>query len=99
MKDRASDLDADVPEPSRGIRIGKQIVSQRRVKVENGVTVEADVLCRIDEKFDGLFVVEDHLRFVSLFPLRLFAGFDQTRGIEQGVRVAFQAARIPREVD
>ena len=76
MKDRASDLDDDVTETARRLRVWKQVVRKRSVKIENGISVEADVLSGIDEKLDSVLVVEDHLRFSLVFPFRFLADLD-----------------------
>ena len=92
MKDRAFDTDAYMPEPACRVRIGKQVARQQRMKVENGVAIEADLLCRADQKLDRVLVVKDHLRLESFLTFRFLANIEQTRGIEQRIGVALKAA-------
>ena len=81
-----------MPETPRRLRVGQQVVRQQRVKVENGVAIEADVLRPIDQELDGVLVVEDHQRFESLLAFRFFPYLEQTRGIEQRIGVSLQTA-------
>ena len=69
------------------------------MQVEDRVAVEADVLSRFDEELDRVLVVEDHLRFEPASTLGLFAEPDEAPRVEEGVGIALQAARVPREVD
>ena len=99
MEDRTVDAHARPPQTAGRIRVRQQILRQRRMKVEDRVAVETDILRGIDEKLDGALVVEDHLRVAPLLPLRDLAGLDQPPGVEQRVGVALEAARVPRKVD
>ena len=63
------------------------------------MAVEANVLRTLDQNLDGLLVVQNHLRFAPVLALRLFAEFDETRRIEQGVGVALETARVPGQVN
>ena len=63
------------------------------------MAVEADILCTVDQDLDGLLVVQDHLRLVPVLAFRHLAELDQACGIEQGIGVALQTARVPRQVD
>ena len=49
MKDRAPDACADAPEPPRRLGIGKKVVRQHGVQIEDGVAVESDVLRLLPE--------------------------------------------------
>jgi hypothetical protein len=69
------------------------------VEIEDRIPVEADLVGGADEKLDRVFVVEDHLRFEMRPSLRFLVEFDEALGVEKGVGVAFEAARIPGEVD
>ena len=45
-----------------------------------------------DKKFDGILMVQDHLRFEMRPSLRLLTEFDKPRGIDKGVGITFEAA-------
>ena len=44
-------------------RVVQEIVGEQGMQVEDGVAFEADALGRVDQEFDRVLVVEDHLRF------------------------------------
>jgi hypothetical protein len=44
-------------------------------------------------------VVEDHLRFALPMAFGLLAEVDEAARIEQGIGVALEPARVPRQVD
>jgi hypothetical protein len=69
------------------------------MEIEDRVPIEANFVGGADEKLDRIFVVEDHLRFEVRPALRFLAELDEALGIEERVCVAFEAARIPGEVD
>ena len=62
------------------------------MKVENGIAVEPDLLRLAYKEFDGILMIEDHLRFDLILALGLLAKIDQTLGVEQRIRVSFKAA-------
>ncbi len=96
---RAADAYADVAQPSRRSRVGEEVVRQDAVQVEHRVPVEADLVGILGEELDGVLVIEDHLRLGLVTPLRLLAERDQALRVEQGVGVAFEAARVPGQID
>src|SRR5207244_1789943 len=61
VEDRTCDADADVAKPSRRIRIGKQVVGQHAVQVEDGVAIKSDLAGLAHQKLDCVLVVKDHL--------------------------------------
>ena len=73
MKDRAPDACADAPEPPRRLGIGKKVVRQHGVQIEDGV---------------------------RLNPMSSASSPSSIRRvvIEQGIGVALQTARVPRQV-
>jgi len=81
-----------MPEPAGRVGIGQQVVGQQRVKIEDRVAIEADLLRRIDQELDRVLVVEDHLRFQMSLALGLLAQIEQAPGVEQGIGVALEAA-------
>src|SRR5205814_454913 len=93
MVDGLADPYRFTAKPSRRGRVAKQVVSQQSVQVEDGVAVEADLVSRLDQKFDGRLVIEDHLRFGRGLPFGGLPQFDQTLRVEQRVGVAFETAR------
>ena len=99
LKYRTLDFDGDIPEPPRRTRVCKQVVRQRCVEIEDRMSIEADGPCVVDQKLDGFLVVQDHLRFESLFSFCFLADFEQSNGIEQRIGVALEAARVPGQID
>ena len=99
MKDRTSDADGDLAKPTRRCRVGKKVVREQRMEIENGMAVEACVLGGIDQKLDRILVIENHLRLEAVLLFRFLAELNQACGIEQRVGVALEAAGIPRKVD
>ncbi len=93
------DSDADAAESARRVGVREQVVCEQRVEIEDGVAVEADLLCGADREFDRVLVVEDHLRLKALLPFRLLAKIDEALGVKQRVGVPLKAARIPGQVD
>ena len=69
------------------------------MKAEDGVAIEPDLLRPVDEKGYGVLVVENHLGFACILPLRLLPCFDKALRIEQRIGVALQTAGVPRTVD
>ncbi len=86
------DADGDMPQPAGCRLVRQKVVRKDRVKIEDGVAVETDLVRGADEKFDRVLVVEDHLRFEAVPAFGLFAELDQASGIEQRVGVALKAA-------
>ena len=100
VEDRLLDAHGDVPQPARCGFVRQQVAGQDGVEeIEDGMAVEADVVRRVDEELDRVLVVEDHLCFETRAPVRLLAELDETPGVEQRVRVPFEPARIPGQVD
>ena len=89
----------DVAEPACRGWIGEEVVGQECVEIEYCIAIEADLVSGAYQKFDSVLVVQDHLSFDVRAPLSLFAQFDQALGVERRVGVAFEAARIPSEID
>ena len=69
------------------------------MQVEDRTAIECNVVDALDEELDGMFVVEDHLRVADVPTIRRLSEFVQAFGVEQGVGIAFQAARVPGKVD
>ena len=63
-----------VAQASARLRIGKQVVRQQGMQIEDGVTVKADLGGLFDQEFDGRLVVQDHLRFTGILA---FGGLPQ----------------------
>jgi hypothetical protein len=53
-KGRPFDAHRDMPQPSRVTFIRQEVVRENRVKIEDGVTIEADFIRRVDQKLDGI---------------------------------------------
>ena len=62
MEGGSLDADGDAPQAPCRAFIGKQVVGEHRVKIEDRIAVEADVAGGTDKEFDRVLVVEDHLR-------------------------------------
>ena len=71
MKDRPLDTDGDMAEPPRRTRIGKQVVRQQCVEIEDGTAIEADPLCPVDQKLDRVFVVKPKFQRANSRLIRL----------------------------
>ena len=69
------------------------------MKVQDRIAVEADLLRRAHKKFDGVLVVQDHLRLDVRLTRRLFPEGDQSFRIQERVGVPLQAAGVPRKID
>jgi hypothetical protein len=69
------------------------------VQVQDGVTVESGVLCVIHQQLNRSFVVQDHLRLQRVFAFGGFAQCQQAFGLKKRVRVAFQTAGVPGQID
>ncbi len=69
------------------------------MQIEDRVAVEADIVGGADQKLDRILMVEDHLRFEMRAPRGFLSEFDEALGVEKRVGVAFEATRIPGEVD
>ena len=66
-----------MPQPPRRLRVGKQVVRQQCVQVENGVAIETDILYRVDQELDRVLVIEDHQRFEPRLPFRFRPNLEQ----------------------
>ena len=53
VENRTADADGGVSKAAGRVRIRQQIVRQGRVEIENRIAVEADIVRRVDEEFDG----------------------------------------------
>lgn len=95
MKGRSFDADGDAPEPSRGDGIGEEILRKYAVQVEDRVAVEAGFFRLVDEKFDGVLVVRDHLRVPGVAAFGLLAKLDQAPRIKERIGIALKPTRIP----
>jgi len=58
------------------------------VEIEDGVTVESDLVGIPYQELDRVLVVQNHLRFEMRAPFGLLAQLDETLGVEQRVGVA-----------
>jgi hypothetical protein len=97
--DRAADANPDMAQSPCSSSVREQVFGKDSVQVDYRVAVEADVRRVLDEELDGILVIEDHLRLGLVTSLCLLAEFDQASCIEQRVGVAFEAARVPSQVD
>jgi hypothetical protein len=79
--------------------VRKKVVRKDGVKVEGRIAVEATLFAGADKKLDRVLVVEDHLRLEPVASFRLFAELDQAPGIQKGIGVALEPARVPGQVD
>ena len=86
------DADRDSAQAPWCARIGQKVLRENAVEIEDCVAVESDLVGGVDEEFNGLFVVDDHLRLEVIAPLRFFAELDEAFGVEEGIGVAFEAA-------
>jgi hypothetical protein len=71
---------ASQPTGSRLIR--QEILRQDAVKVQDRMTIEADLICGAHKKRNGILMIENHLGFQPVPTLRLFAEFNQATGIK-----------------
>ena len=62
IEDRLCDANSYPAQPPFCLRVGQQIVRQQCVQIQDRRVIKTDVTGMADQKFDGLFVVEDHLR-------------------------------------
>ena len=95
----AADADRHRSQTPGGRGVRQQVVRQHPVQVEDRTAIECNVVDALDEELDGMFVVEDHLRLEDVPAGLGLSEFDQALGVEQGVGIAFQAARVPGKVD
>ena len=76
----AADADPARTQAATGPRIGQEVVGQQRMKIADRVTVEIEFSRVVCQHLDGGLVVQDHLRFLRAFSLRIFAKFQQSLG-------------------
>lgn len=69
------------------------------MQVQDGVAVESRLLGLIHQQLDGRLVIQEHLRFQRILAFGRFAQGQKAFGFEQGIGIAFQAARVPRQID
>src|SRR5437867_2245015 len=69
------------------------------MQVEDGVTIEADLSSLLDQEFDRLLVVQNHLRLQGLLAFGLLALGEEALGVEQRIGIALQTAGIPGQVN
>lgn len=98
MEGGSFDANGDVAEPAGRRHIGEKVVGEQCVEIEDRVAVEADLVGGAHEKFDRIFVIEDHLRFEMCAALRLFAELDEALGVQERIGVTFEPTRVPGEV-
>ena len=79
----------------RGGLVGQKVLGQNPVEIQDRMAIEANLIGLTDKKLDGVFVIEDHLRFQPVSVLCLFAKLDEAASIEQGVCIAFEPTGIP----
>ena len=60
----------------------QEVVGQQSVEIEQGVTVEADLVGSPDQELDRILVVHDHLRFKTVPSVGLLPEFNEALGIE-----------------
>ena len=72
-------------------------VHEQRLKVAHDRIRNAVLGCSIDEEFDGVLVVEQHRRIRVL--ARRPASLEQFARVEEALLVAFEAGRVPGQVD
>ena len=53
------------------------------MQIQNGVTVEADLVGLLDQQLDGGLVVQDHLRFQRVLALGRLAQLEQALSLQQ----------------
>ena len=63
--------------------VGKQVVREDRMQVQDRVPIEGDVRSAADEKLDRRLVVENHLRVEVAPAIRLLAELNQPPGLGQ----------------
>jgi hypothetical protein len=69
------------------------------VQRDHGVGLHTRVVGAEHQVFDGLLVVQDHLRFQRILAFGSLAERDQPLGVQAAVGVALQLRRGPRQVD
>ncbi len=77
------------------VQVTQKVVAQQGVQIEDCEAVDADVLCRVDQKLDGSLVVQDHLSLFCILTGGGLALLDELLGVEQRIGVAFESARCP----
>ena len=58
---------------ARRLRVGEKIVREEGVEVKNGVPVHAHLWRLLNQKLNGVLVIDDHLGFARVLPRRCFA--------------------------
>ncbi len=74
-------------------------MKKQRMEVAKRVPVEPDFFRVLRQHFNRRLVVENHLSLLRVFSLDHLSALQQALGIKQGIGVALQAARVPRQVD
>ena len=97
---RCSDADGTRTQATRRAWIRQQVVGEQGVQVEKGTPVEVDL---VDAVPRGNSMARLWLRIICVSRASRFRpsapGFEQPLRVQQGVRVALEAARIPGKVD
>ena len=69
------------------------------MQIEKCVVVEIDLVYGAHQEFDGILLVEYHLRLNVIPTGRLLSEFDQSPGIEERVGVALQSTGVPGKIN
>ena len=69
------------------------------MQIENGISIEANLRCLIDQQINRRFVIQDHLCFFGTLADSGLAQLQQPLGFQQRVGVALQAAGVPSQID
>ncbi len=93
--DAPADAHRDLPQPAFRRAGFQQVAGQQRVQIENGVAVEPDLVRRVHEELDGLFVIENHPCLQHARGIGAVTQREQAIGFQQGEGVALQSAGIP----
>ena len=63
--------------------IGKEVVGEEGVEIDDGLAVEADLVGGFDQEPHRVLVVQNHLRLEMRAALGLFAQLDEALGVEK----------------
>ena len=99
MKDGLFNADRNATQAPRSCLVWQEILRQNPMEIQNRIAVKTYLIGRTHKKCDSVLVIENHRGFQPVLSLCLFAEFNQTPSIEQGIGIAFESAGVPRQVD
>ena len=82
MKNRFLDADSHSPKSTRSVQVREEIVGKKGVQIENCLTIDVNLLGRIDHELYCVLMIQNHLGFESPLAFCFVAEVDEALGVE-----------------